>query len=384
MKQRTLTKRPASDITAVEMRRGTTPTITWALASCSALAILAPRPAHAEALLPDLLVHRTEDTADCPDSAALAARVDRHMKRPALRPRSDVGAPGKDRPSLDVQIYRSEAGYTAVVQTGEKTRQITDNGATCRGLADAMAITLAILLDTEVPLPPPEPAPPPAPPTTIPFTPRLPPMPLVDDKPTPTEPAKVSPFPLPPRTFRIVAGAGATAATGLLTRLTLGGTGHVGLGIGRIFSVEAGFLVLPTQTVPYAGKVKGASPTATPTVDLELTSALFRLCATARLVSEETRAGLCAGALVGTIRGEGRGFVVNQTATDPWIAGNLGAIFEQTLFWRLSLVTRASVYVPILRRSFIVDNVDAASDPQAFSPASVGAGLDAELRLSIW
>jgi hypothetical protein len=370
------------------MRRGTTTTITWALASCVALALSAPRSAQAEPALPDLLVHRTEDTADCPDSAELAARVDRHMKRPALRPRTDAGPPGKDLPSLDVQIYRSEIGYTAIVQTGSKTRQITDNGATCRGLADAMAITLAILLDTEVPLPPPEPPAPPGPPSSVPFTPRLPPMPLVDTKeapaPTPPEPAPIEQFSLPPRTFRIVAGAGATAATGLLTRLTLGGTGHVGLGIGRNFSVEAGFLVLPTQTVPYAGKVKGAPATATPTVDLQLTSALFRLCATARLIGEGTRAGLCAGALVGTIHGEGHGFVVNQSATDPWIAANLGAIFEQTLFWRLSLVTRASVYVPILRRSFTVDNVDAASDPQAFSPASVGAGLDAELRLSIW
>lgn len=367
------------------MRRGTT---TLAFAAGAAAAILAPRAARADAPLPDLLVHRTEDTADCPDSAALAARVDRHMKRPALRPRTDAATPGKDRPSLDVQIYRSEAGFTAVVQTGEKTRQITDKGATCRGLADALAITLAILLDTEVPPPAPEPPAPPEAPPPVAFAPRLPAMPLVDATPTPTpvpaEPAPIEPFPLPPRTFRVVAGAGATAATGLLTRLALGGTGHVGLGIGRVFSVEAGFLVLPTQTVPYAGKVKGAASSAAPTVDLQLTSALFRLCATARLVTEETRAGLCAGALVGTIRGEGRGFVTNQSATDPWIAGNLGAILEQTLFWRLSLVTRASVYIPILRRSFTVDNVDTASDPQAFSPASVGAGLDAELRLSIW
>ena len=370
------------------MRRGTT--TTRALAAISALALVAllssPRTARADAPLPDVLVHRTDDTADCPDSAALAARVDRHMKRPALRPRTDAATPGKDRPSLDVQIYRSEAGYTAVVQTGEKTRQISDKGATCRGLADALAITLAILLDTEVPPPAPEPTP--EPPPAAPIEPRGPATPLVETTPAPTptppEPAQIEPFSLPPRTFRVVAGAGATAATGLLTRLALGGTGHVGLGIGRVFSVEAGFLVLPTQTVPYAGKVKGAAASATPTIDLQLTSALFRLCATARLVTEDTRAGLCAGALVGTIRGEGHGFVTNQSATDPWIAGNLGAIVEQQLFWRLSLVTRASVYIPILRRSFTVDDVDTASDPQAFSPASVGAGLDAELRLSIW
>lgn len=355
---------------------------TWCSAGLAALTLLAPRAAKAEPALPDVVVHRTDDAADCPDSAALAARVDRHMKRPALRPRKDPAGPGQERPSLDVQIYRSEAGYTAVVQTGEKTRQISDKGDTCRGLADAMAITLAILLDTEVPPPPltPEPTPSAAPPRPLPAMPRVEAAP----EPAPAQPARTQPFAAPPRTFRVVAGAGATVATGLLTQLSLGGTGYVGLGIGRIFSVEAGFLALPTQTIPYAGKVKGAATNATPTVDIELTSALLRLCATARIVTDATRAGLCAGALVGTVRGAGRGFVVNQTVTDPWAAGNLGAILEQTLFWRLSLVTRASVYVPILRRSFTVDNIEAGSDPVAFSPASVGAGLDAELRLSIW
>ena len=137
---------------------------TWCSAGLAALTLLAPRAAKAEPALPDVVVHRTDDAAECPDSAALAARVDRHMKRPALRPRKDPAGPGQERPSLDVQIYRSEAGYTAVVQTGEKTRQISDKGDTCRGLADAMAITLAILLDTEVPPPPltPEPTPSPA------------------------------------------------------------------------------------------------------------------------------------------------------------------------------------------------------------------------------
>jgi hypothetical protein len=246
-----------------------------------------------------------------------------------------------------------------------------------------MAITLAILLDTEVPPPPPpKPEPPPAEPPPGP-RPTTPPA-AAAPEPRPAPPAPAPPFAAPPRTFRVVAGGGATIATGLLTQLSVGGTGHVGLGIGRVFSVEAGFLVLPTQTVPYAGKIFGAAANATPTVDVQLTTALLRLCATARLVTDETRAGLCAGALVGTIHGAGRGFVVNQTATDPWVAANLGAILEQTLFWRLSLVTRASVYVPILRRSFTVANVEAGSDPLAFSPASVGAGLDAELRLSIW
>lgn len=363
------------------MGRGAT---TWCSAGLTALALLAPRAAHAEAPLPDLVVHRTDDTADCPDSAALAARVDQHMKRPALRPRKDTGAPAKERPSVDVQIYRSEAGFTAVVQTGQKTRQISDKGATCRGLADAMAITLAILLDTEVPPPPPEPEPPP-PPEPAPTRPEASPTTPVSAPALALPPPTLTPpFTAPPRTFRVVAGAGATVATGLLAQLSLGGTGHVGLGIGRVFSVEAGFLVLPTQTIPYAGKVIGAATNATPTLDIQLTSALARLCATAPVITDATRLGLCAGALVGSIRGAGRGFVVNQTTTSPWVAANLGAILEQTLFWRLSLVTRASVYLPILRRSFIVENIEAGSDALAYSSPFVGAGLDAELRLSIW
>ncbi len=141
------------------------------------------------------------------------------MKRPALRPRKDPGGSGKERPSLDVQIYRSEAGYTAVVQTGEKTRQISDKGATCRGLADAMAITLAILLDTEVPPPEPEPPPPAA---TTPEPKPTEAKPASDEKPkpapAPAPTALTPPFTAPPRAFRVVAGAGATVATGLLTQ----------------------------------------------------------------------------------------------------------------------------------------------------------------------
>ena len=355
---------------------------TWASAGIAALILLAPRLARAEPPLPDLLVHRTDDTRDCPDTAALAARVEQHMKRPALRPRTKIAASGQPPPSLDVQIYRSEAGYTAVVQSGEKTRQITDKGATCEGLADAMAITLAILLDTEPPPPEPPSAaapPPPEPPPPEPPRAAAPPSAL---PPTPRSPEV--PFATPPRTFRVVAGAGATVATGILTGLSIGGTGYVGLGIGRIFSLEAGFLVLPTRAVSYAGKVLGAAPNAAPTVDLQLTTALVRFCATARLLSEDTRAGLCAGALLGTIHGEGKGFYVNLAATDPWVAADLGAIVEQKLFWRLSLVTRAAVYVPLLRRSFTVNNVAPTSDPQAFSSPPVGATLDAELRVSIW
>src|SRR3954469_20154514 len=113
-----------------------------------AAAVLGLAAPAAAADLPALVVHRTADTADCPDAAALAALVARQMKRPALEPR-EASTPG----GLDVQIYRSEAGYPAVMQAGDKTRQISDQGPTCGGLSAALAVSIAILLDTE-PLPP--------------------------------------------------------------------------------------------------------------------------------------------------------------------------------------------------------------------------------------
>src|SRR5262249_10799358 len=64
-----------------------------------------------------------------------------------------------DADTIDIQIQH-DGGYTAVIQTGNRVRQISDPGPTCAGLADALALTVAILLDVSERAPPPNPPPP--------------------------------------------------------------------------------------------------------------------------------------------------------------------------------------------------------------------------------
>ena len=93
------------------------------------------------------------------------------MKRPALDPSPSGPA------AFSVQIERGNKGYSATVRASGRLRSIADDGASCAGLADALEITLAILLDEEAPAPPPRPVgPPPAKPAIWLFSPNeLPP-----------------------------------------------------------------------------------------------------------------------------------------------------------------------------------------------------------------
>jgi hypothetical protein len=138
-----------------------------------------PSSSPAGAPLPRLVVARAPAASDCPDAAALAAEVARRMGRPALDPIGIEGMPG-----LDVRFERQGDAYAAVVVVRGRERRLADPGPGCAGLADALALTLAILLDRDAPppLPPPPPlrplppsVPPPAPrpPEAAPREPRL-------------------------------------------------------------------------------------------------------------------------------------------------------------------------------------------------------------------
>lgn len=348
--------------------------------------------------LPTLTVHRTDDAAECPDARALAARVARHMKRPALEPASEpegrtARVPVAASPGLDVQFYRSEAGYTAVVQAtlaeaakpGEarvKTRQLSDKGSSCKGLADALAIALAVLLDAE-PLPP-APAPEPAP--------AAPPSPPPEAAPSRESPARVEPPPAralevpPPRTLEIAFGAGVVPFAGLLDHDGIAGSGYVEARIRRWLSVRAGALAVPSQTFAYRGGVL-ASDGSPAQIGLWLTTGMLEGCFAAPLLggslgaASAPLAGGCMGILAGAIHGEGLTLPNNAQTTAPWAAGRMSAFLEQRLAWRLSLVFQAGAVIPFIRRYFAVDGEGGGT---AFTPASVGVTLATSVRLSIW
>jgi hypothetical protein len=316
--------------------------------------------------LPPLAVHRTDDTADCPDARVLADKVAEQMHHPALAPTAE--ALGPDR-GLDVQIYKSSEGYTAVIQAGGKTRQLSDKGPTCGGLAAALTVSIAVMLDTE-PLPPePEPPPPPAPPSPPPAA-TPPPAPAPSPPPADDRPSEG-------RRFRVAIAVSPILTDGVLRPFAGGVATELEFRFGR-FSVAAGALALPGQTINYPpGQV-----------NISLTTGLLRGCVApvtiggSQMIGEDEsiRFALCLDTLAGVQRGVGQGFQVDRTSTLPWASMGASALFTQRIWGPLSWGSRAWLLIPLLKQSFFVDNLAGS----AFSPSSVGGALDVGLRVSIW
>jgi hypothetical protein len=283
------------------------------------------------------------------------------MKRPAVEPVGEVlPSPGH---GLDVQIYRSSQGLTAIILARGKTRQISDMGATCGGLAVALAVSIAVLLDTE-PLPP-EPEPPPLLPVLT------PPAPPVASSPPPDSPSSSPPVedrsPEPVR-VRVSLAAAPVITVGLLQAPAFGITSELEIRFGR-FSVAGGFFALPSQAFAFApGQVA-----------LDLAAGLLRGCAHVAGDGAAMRLSVCLEPFGGRMRGSGRGFQSDLTSTLPWAAVGTSAIFQQRIWGPLSWGGRAGLLVPLLKTSFMVDNVGTV-----FTAPPVGGAWDTELRVSIW
>src|SRR5450432_2493224 len=97
----------------------------------------------ARAQSPELLnVERGPGAEECPDAPTLIARI------AAIRGRA--GAPGSA--SYDVGFSHTADTFTAVIRggDGESQRVLEGRGLTCAALAQATAVTLALLFDSEV------------------------------------------------------------------------------------------------------------------------------------------------------------------------------------------------------------------------------------------
>ncbi|WP_437669554.1 hypothetical protein [Sorangium sp. So ce131] len=343
-----------------------------------ALALGAPRAASA-APLPRLVVHRAPEASDCPDATALAAAVEREMKRPALDPGDADGRA----PEFEVHILRAGSTYTAVLQAGGRARQLSsEEGASCDELVEALALTIAILLDRE-PAPPPAPTPAPAPPPTptrAPTPAPAPPPPPAAPAPTPPAAPPLRPAPQPPR-WDVAVELGAAESVGLLEPFWAAAMGDVSLRT-RAWSVGLGAVWLPAHDIPF-------SPG---TVHLGLAAATARGCATIAGELDGLRLSACAASLIGAVHGAGRGFATDREDSAPWIAVGGTALAEGSLFGARALgwSARATVLVPVAQARFTVDRraggeagapvtTDAVLDP-----APVGLLVGVSARVSIW
>jgi hypothetical protein len=296
---------------------------------------------------------------DCPDAETLAGAVGRLMKRPALDP-SEGPAPAG---AIRVHIRGGPQGYTATIEAGDRTREISDPWPTCAGLAEGLPLTLAILLDSDEPLTPtPNPSPPaPTSPTAAGPAPPAPSGPRAA-RPPAARPAE--------RATGLTAYAGPTGSSGILGPFTFGVGGDADLRFASTYAIGAGAFWLVPRTIDFPpGQV-----------DVSLWAGFLRVCAYVAGAPDRTRLALCAHGAAGVLEGQGSGYEENETSTRPWIAFGGAGLIEGSIWKRLGWAARVSFFIPAVREKFAVRGIEG----DAFDPAQIGVLFSIGPRLTIW
>jgi hypothetical protein len=289
-------------------------------------------PAHARDDIAYLVVTRDESAKDCPDAATLTERVNAILGSPALQ----SATPESSSIWIQLEMSRDFEGYRASIQTRGRrfgTRVIRDAGSSCRNLADATAVALAIVLDEpDVPRVD-EPA--------------LPPQ-RVLPRPLPALPPESERAPEAPReTPRFGANAALEGGVALsvlehpvpTVELALQGT------FGRLLSLSLGVGVFGGDEVE-VGEAE---------VELGLIQANLRACLNVEGDSGDSRLAWCAGPFFGKLSGEGARFEQNFEESALLIAVTTGLEARLRLAASFSGIARAALFVPVLRPGFSVE-----------------------------
>jgi hypothetical protein len=329
--------------------------------------------ARAEPLRASLVVTRDDGARDCPDSGSLAARVE-HVAGKRL---FDPDALGGDT-WVQVSFAREFGGLRAVISAHgrrEGTRSLDDVGPACASLTDAVAITLAILLDptnvrndesaTHVAV---------AEPSPLSRTRRAADSTRIVGATSGTadvpardasrRSSKASEYPV----FGVEASAGASFS--VLSRVVPLAEAGLRVRLAKLVSLAGGGGLLGTDRVAYAGGY----------IDLTLVYAYARAC-TPLLSGARTVLEVCAEPMLMALNGSGSEYANPHARWAFWpslaaVVQAYGAVTPST-FWSLRVLALA----PLIRQGFSVRR-DGLPD-QAFRVSAVGGmlsfGLDVEL-----
>jgi len=279
---------------------------------------------------PTLVVDRGAGAERCPDAGALGSRVEQ------IR-----GKPPTDLPTAyRVTFAKRDEGFLATLRTdggSGSVRTLEYDGTECAALGQAVAVTLALLFDSDVEqkrAAPREPAP------------------------TPSTVATATKPPPPPSPSRDVSLAlGPIALFGVIRPIAPALAAEVGLAF-RPLRGSAGVLVAWPQTTSLGPGIVRES----------LLSGFARACfVTWR--GGALRFDACTGILVGAITAEAEGYTHNEHRTRGWIALPLEAAlagWAAPIGWELSLAG----LLPLVRSDFTVDGVGTA-----YASPPVGAML---------
>jgi hypothetical protein len=318
---------------------------------------------HASAEPPraSLVVTRDDGSRDCPDASGVAERV-REMAGSSM---IDAAAREARDTWIQVELTRAFGGYRAVISAQGRrygTRTIDDVGPGCSSLADAVAITLVMLLDPDLERRlelPPAPLPPPVAAAGVFSRPRRVHQRQVEL----TE----------PQPSRLIAGAELAAG---LSFAVLDGSAPFAEGGARLqldhwvsFGAGGGFV--------FSDRARFGSGS----VDLELGYVYLRACGSFSS-SSRARLELCLEPMLGSLRGAGNDYTEIHTRSVPWLAA--AAVVEiygplaRSAFWSL----RVAALAPVAGgHGFSV--VESGVQKSAFEVPSVGGMLSVGMRADL-
>ena len=322
-------------------------------AAVSALLLVTPASARADgSATAEIRLDRSSAARDCPDARTLGRSVNALAHRIAI---VEKGASVL----LRVGIDRSDAGYTAsLTATGARSgeRDLDDAGATCEGLSEALAVSIALLLDEDAPEPEPaRPADPPAWPSM----------------PRPSPGPGHGP-PLPSSILDVLA----VESVGLVGPSTFGLQANADFRITRFFTVGGGFLAMIDDAERF-----GAG-----TLHLNLVAIRSNACFSFRVAHQSIGGALCGFPALGAMVATARGFDENHTASQPWFALGTGAVADGPIVGPLGFAARLDVFVPLVKPSFVVEDLGsapAALTGKAYEASPVGIAVGIGIRALI-
>jgi hypothetical protein len=259
-----------------------------------------------------ILVSRAPEANDCPDTEQLRARVQRIVGRP-LAPED-----GSSVLVVRAEFTRQKDAYQATLRmTGarEGERVLRDPGATCEALADAVAVTTALLLDASM------------------------------REPQAAERGAPDAASWPDR-LRLAGRFG--AGTGLGGGPTFVAGAGVDASLDPLTSISLGATLVGSHTHPL-----GSGAVAVRLWYVELSG--FR-----SLTGESLRFGPAVSVMGGALSGAAEGYPLSTPASLLWLAAGAGVRGEVVLGSELRLAARVLGVLPARKQSFSIGYVGTA------------------------
>jgi hypothetical protein len=279
---------------------------------------------------PPLIVSRGPGADDCPDAPGLLARIEEIRK----------SAPRADQPPYDVTFARDDHGvYSQIttVQTGAE-RVLTDASPDCAALAQATAVTLALLFDAHA---------------------HAPELAAIAPAP-PAAPQPVAPPAHDPADeHRFIANYGAGGLVGVIAPIAFAPSLELGYAYGSWRASLGGLYVFPMSHELGSGRVVQS---------LYATSLLGCFAPWRHAL---WRFDLCSGVMAGAVSGVARGFDEPRKASRGWLAPIIEARVGR-LPDRFGAELSLALLLPTTRQDFAVGGAGVAYES---SPIALLASL---------